>query len=101
MIGDEWENDAFVRECVDMNQEVIDATRGSETTIIWGNVLTDPKEVNEDGRIRKYNAGFVARNGLLVPGGAMDGYVIKTNMPNYREFEDKRYFASFRDFIFE
>ncbi len=62
LVGDEWENTAFVRECEDMNQEVIDATKSSAMTVIWGNILTDSSKVNEDGRIRKYNAAFVARN---------------------------------------
>lgn len=60
LIGDEWENETFVRECEDMNQEIIGATKDSAMTIVWGNVLTDSGEVNEDGRIRKYNAAFVA-----------------------------------------
>ena len=101
MIGDEWENEAFVRECEDMNQEVIDATKDSAMSVVWGNVLTDPNKINEDGRIRKYNAAFVARNGVLIPNRVTKGYVIKTNMPNYREFEDKRYFTSMKDMLFE
>lgn len=101
MIGDEWENEAFVRECEDMNWEIVDATKDSAMTVIWGNILIDPDKVNEDGRIRKYNSAFVARNGLLVPSGAMDGTVIKTLMPNYREFDDKRHFTSLKDLVFE
>ena len=101
LIGDEWENSSFVRECEDMNQEVIDATKSSAMTVVWGNVLTDPFKVNEDGRIRKYNAAFVARNGLLVPNKASNGHIIKTLMPNYREFEDKRHFTSLKDLAFE
>ena len=101
LVGDEWENEAFVRECEDMNQEVIDATKGSAMTVIWGNIMTDENKVNEDGRIRKYNAAFVARNGLLVPNGVSDGHIIKTLMPNYREFEDKRHFTSLKDVAFE
>ena len=64
-------------------------------TVIWGNILTDSTKVNEDGRIRKYNAAFVARNGELV------GKVIKDLMPNYREFDDKRHFTSLKDLAFE
>ena len=69
MLGDEWENNTFVRECEDMNLEVIESTRQYAIAAIWGNVKTDVNKVNEDGRIRKYNAAFVAQNGILVPGG--------------------------------
>ncbi len=101
MLGDEWENDTFVRECEDMNTEIIDETRRLTLATIWGNVKTDSTKVNEDGRLRKYNAGFVAQNGILVPGGVADGLIIKTLMPNYREFRDKRHFTSLRDLAFE
>ena len=101
MLGDEWENDTFVRECEDMNTEIIDETRRLTLATIWGNVKTDSTKVNEDGRLRKYNAGFVAQNGILVPGGVTEGLIIKTLMPNYREFRDKRHFTSLRDLAFE
>lgn len=101
MLGDEWENDTFVRECEDMNAEIIDETRRLALGTIWGNVKTDANRVNEDGRLRKYNAAFVAQNGILVPGGLGDGSIIKTLMPNYREFRDKRHFTSLRDLAFE
>jgi len=84
-----------------MNQEVIDATKNSNMSVIWGNILIDPNKVNEDGRIRKYNAAFVARNGVLVPNGVFDGYTLKTNLANYREFDDKRHMTSLKDLAFE
>lgn len=62
MLGDEWENHTFVRECEEMNLEIIEATRRQAIAAIWGNVKTDADKVNEDGRIRKYNAAFVAQN---------------------------------------
>jgi NAD+ synthase (glutamine-hydrolysing) len=101
MIGDEWENESFVRECEDMNADIVAATRGSAMNVIWGNVATDADRRNEDGRLRKYNAAYVARDGLLVPNGVSDGRVIKTLMPNYRQFDDKRHFTSLRDVILE
>lgn len=103
MIGDEWENEAFVRECEDMNREVIDATRDSAMSVIWGNILSDPVKVNEDGRIRKYNAAFIARNGVLVPNKSLGGgaFALKTNMPKYRYFDDERHMTSLKDLAFE
>lgn len=86
-----------------MNQEIIEATRNSAMIVIWGNILTDPSKVNEDGRIRKYNAAFVAKNGVLVPNEALGNnvFAIKTNMPKYRYFDDERHFTSLKDLAFE
>lgn len=93
LIGDEWENDAYVRECMAMNDEIVAATKDGMTAI-WGNVFADRTRVGEDGRTRKYNAAFVAQNGKLVSNGAFDGYTVKSLMPKYREFDDERHFYS-------
>lgn len=93
LIGDEWENDAYVRECMAMNDEIVAATEGGMTAI-WGNVLADRSLVGEDGRTRKYNAAFVAQSGKFVSNGAFEGYTVKSLMPKYREFDDERHFHS-------
>ncbi|MBP8016422.1 NAD(+) synthase [Candidatus Gracilibacteria bacterium] len=100
LLGDEWENEAFVRDCFDMNEEIVKITKG-KIAAIWGNVLLDFNKVNEDGRIRKYNTAFVAQDGKYVSNGVFNGYTIKTLMPNYREFRDKRHFTSLKDLAFE
>lgn len=92
MLGDEWDNKAFVRDCVAWNDDIVAATQG--ITAIWGNVQTDEQKINEDGRIRKYNAAFVASDGALVDNGAHEGWTTKTLHPKYREFEDSRHFFS-------
>jgi NAD+ synthase (glutamine-hydrolysing) len=58
------------------------------------NVLIDPSKKNEDGRIRKYNAAFVAQNGEYVGNGVFAGHTVKSLMPKYREFDDERHFHS-------
>lgn len=73
-----------------MNSEILAATRG--IAAIWGNVLADPESVGEDGRIRKYNAAFVAQDGTWVANGAFVGHTVKSLMPKYREFDDERHF---------
>jgi NAD+ synthase (glutamine-hydrolysing) len=90
LLGDEWENAAYVRDCFAYNQEIIDATEN--ITAIWGNVDIDVTKRSEDGRIRKYNAAFIAQDKRLVGKGC----VHKTLMPKYREFEDSRHFYSSR-----
>lgn len=88
LLGDEWENVAFVKDAFGYNRDIIEATEG--IIVIWGNVDIDEKNINEDGRIRKYNAAFIAQNRKLV------GKTHKTLLPNYREFDDSRHYYSLR-----
>lgn len=91
MIGDAFEREAFLRNCEAYNADIAAASRG--LTVIWGNVLTDPTKVNRDGTIRKYNAAFAARDGDLLPSVV----AIKTHLPTYRQFHDRRHFTSLRE----
>ncbi len=100
MAWDAFEDDAWVEHAENQNQRIIEATRDSSLAVIWGNIKTDPSRVNEDGRMRKYNAAFIAQNGVLVPTPWGD-HIPKTLMPNYGKFDDKRHFASGKDIAFE
>ena len=100
LIGDVWERDAFLREC----EECHDALRRASEGIIvtFGSVALDRTRRNEDGRVRKYNALFVAENGrFLTPEGSPYPFVIKTLLPNYREFDDSRHFFDLRKLALE
>ncbi len=90
LLGDEWENESFVKDCYSYNSLIKDATQN--ITAIWGNIDIDVNQKAEDGRIRKFNAAFIARNGEYVG----NGRVHKTLMPKYREFDDERHFYSLR-----
>ncbi|MFA9391385.1 MAG: NAD(+) synthase [Prolixibacteraceae bacterium] len=90
LLGDEWENAAFVKDCYAYNEELKNATQG--IVAVWGNIDLDFDLRSEDGRIRKYNAAFIAQNGEYVG----TGRVHKTLMPKYREFDDERHFYSLR-----
>jgi NAD+ synthase (glutamine-hydrolysing) len=90
LLGDEWENAAFVKDCFAYNEEIKNAT--SNIVAIWGNVDLDAALKSEDGRIRKYNAAFIAQNKQYVGSGCAH----KTLMPKYREFDDERHFYSAR-----
>ncbi|MEI8352269.1 MAG: NAD(+) synthase, partial [bacterium] len=95
LLGDEWERAAFLRECEACGNEIRVASTG--LTVLFGNVGLDWSLKNEDGRTRKYNSLFVAESGHFV--GPKDGphpFVIKTLMPNYREFDDSRHFYDAR-----
>ena len=106
LLGDEWENDAFLRDLGSMNDEIVAHTREA-CAAIWGNVraVFGAHEPilgrvpalglrGEDGRTRKYNAAFVAADGMLVSNGVFSGSTPKSLLPKYREFDDARHFYS-------
>ena len=92
LLGDLWEQSAFIRDCEAWGKEIIAASQG--LCVIFGNIAADPAKVNEDGRVRKYNAAFVAQDGKLLQGGLPYPFISKTSLPDYREFDDSRYFHS-------
>lgn len=95
LLGDTWEQAAFLRDCEACGAEVVAASQ--DITVVFGNVAVDWQRRNEDGRPRKYNALFAARDGrLIAPEGAPYPFVVKTLLPNYREFDDSRHFFSLR-----
>lgn len=93
LLGDTWEQEAFLRDCETWGRQVVQASQG--ICVIFGNVAVDWTKTGNDGRVRKYNACFVAHNGMLVgQEGFPYPYRIKTLHPNYREFDDSRHFFS-------
>lgn len=93
LLGDTWEQTSFLRDCEAFGQQLVAASR--DICVIFGNVAVDWDKHGDDGRVRKYNACFVAQDGQLI---AMR---IKTLHPNYREFDDTRHFFSLRKLAFE
>jgi NAD+ synthase (glutamine-hydrolysing) len=95
LIGDTWEQTAFLRDCQYWGNTVIEKTEN--LCVLFGNVAVDWKKKNDDGRVRKYNALFAAQNGKLIDDGTFPyPFRIKTLQPNYREFDDDRHFYSLR-----
>jgi len=93
LLGDKWEEEAFVRDCQGFGQRIIEAS--ANLCVLFGNVGVDWRKKNEDGRVRKYNAFFVAQDGCALGGGNFPyPFRIKTLQPNYREFDDDRHFFS-------
>lgn len=101
LLGDEWERPAFLRDCEAAGSAIVSASQG--LTVVFGNVAMDWSKKNEDGRVRKYNALFIAQDGRLLapPNGLGYPFVIKTLMPNYREFDDSRHFYDLRKLALE
>ncbi|HIW20770.1 MAG TPA: NAD(+) synthase [Candidatus Dorea intestinavium] len=95
LLGDLWEQTSFLEDCVTYGKKIIAAS--TDICIVFGNVALDYTKVNEDGRPRKYNAAFIAQNGQkLTP--SLKHPTFKSALPNYREFDDSRYFHSLNKF---
>lgn len=92
MLGDYWEDDEFIKEIERANHIMCSASEG--LVVVWGSVQADWQKLGEDGRVRKYNAAFIAQDGALVSNGLLEGWIPKTNMPKYRIFDDERHFYS-------
>jgi NAD+ synthase (glutamine-hydrolysing) len=100
LLGDEWEREAFLRECETCTHKIREAAR--DITVVFGSVAVDWTKRNEDGRVRKYNACFIAEDGVFRgPHESPYPYVIKTLLPNYREFDDSRHFFDLRKLALE
>jgi NAD+ synthase (glutamine-hydrolysing) len=92
-IGDIWDQPDFINECISFGDEI--RSLSDNIVIIFGNVAKESDRLNLDGRTRKYNAMFIAQNGQwLSPARSPYPFYIKTLLPNYREFNDIRYFTS-------
>ena len=99
IVGDAWETDALVRDFAEWDDVLRASSEG--ITVVYGNVALDPERIGEDGRIRKFNAVHVCRDGHAVlraglPPGMPGGAHAKTLQPNYRFFDDDRHFYSLR-----
>ena len=99
ILGDLWEQDALVADFAGWSETLREAADG--IAVVFGNVVVDPNAINEDGRVRKYNAALVCANGEFVarpgvPASLPAGVQPKTLHPNYRFFDDDRHFYSLR-----
>lgn len=100
LLGDTWEQRAFLMDCEECGRLVIGAS--TDICVLFGNVAMDWDKTGDDGRVRKYNAFYVAQNGNLWGGDNFPyPFRIKTLHPNYREFDDTRHFYSLRKLALE
>lgn len=113
LIGDLWTNDDFCRNLMAYNEKIKELSDG--IVIIYGNVYLEERdsiEIEEingnykehtrgfDGRKIRYNAAYVVYNNKFLERERCLSDIIpktiqpKTLLPNYRYFDDKRYFYS-------
>ena len=108
--GDRWQESSFCRNLMRFNDKLREASEG--TAIAYGNVyMEEPASVadkarnhhpNKDGRPRKHNAVYVFQDQkparrLRPTNHLPEGVVPKTLLPEYRIFDDERYFFSTQD----
>lgn len=93
-IGDLYEDNAFARDIVYLEQSIREATAAGITAIL-GTLVPLQNKKGEDGWMRLINAGVIYSNGKYV------GHVAKTLQPNYRIFDDDRHFYSGRKIALE
>ena len=84
-IGDLIEDRAFLDANEQAIQRLADAARG--ITAVVGFVDFEPGARNDNGTLRKHNAAAVVRDGAVLQ------RVHKSLLPNYRYFDDKRFFT--------
>lgn len=98
--GDFWECTSFLKECEIYHTKL--AKLSHKIDILFGSVGIDWKRKNEDGRVRKYNAAFYAHNGKFIKNKQTKFlFWPKTLLPQYREFDDARYFFDLRKLAYE
>ena len=99
ILGDLWEYDTLVADFAGLGERLREASSG--LTVLFGNVAIDRRAIGEDGRLRKFNAVWVAHDGVWLtrpdlPPGLPAGTHVKTLHPDYRFFDDDRHFYSLR-----
>ncbi|MFQ3191231.1 MAG: NAD+ synthase (glutamine-hydrolyzing) [Paraglaciecola sp.] len=96
--GDRYEDDTFVAEMIKASQLIVAESKSIDAVIIYGGIACDDFGIAaEDGRIRKYNAAFIAQAGELVWNANKSlMFAVKSLMPNYRIFDDSRHFYDLR-----
>jgi NAD+ synthase (glutamine-hydrolysing) len=100
LIGDQFLDNAWVDYAVSFNEEI--KALSTDIIIVWGNVVTlgkNPSITNNDSRLAKLNAGLIAYQGQYIQrkNGLFDGVYPKRLFPNYRIFDDQRYFLPGRE----
>lgn len=101
LIGDWFNSNSFAEDVERHNQRIVAALADYDIVVIFGTFGIDKTKKNENGWYRKYNAAYVAQRGKLIANDADLPYAIKSLLPNYRIFDDSRYFYDLRKLAME
>ena len=94
LLCDKWLDANFVETAMSYNEVLLEASDG--IGIVWGNVSTLDNVVGRDGRPSRLNTAFFAYNKQWVKreNNLFEGEYVKCLNPDYRIFDDSRYFLS-------
>ena len=96
LLGDLWEELDFLEEAEEAGESIRQHTN-ADFAVVFGNIALDSQNIGENGRIRLFNSAWVAWNQNWVSNDPIGTYHFpKVLMPNYREFDDSRYFYDLR-----
>lgn len=84
LLGDRWEHPDMIEDNMRANEIIRTTAQTIGIHAVWGNVSRYKAMLGEDGRYAKVNAAFVSSDSR---------FVVKTNMPKYRMFDDERHFV--------
>lgn len=101
LIGDMHNNEEFVRDVLSYHLVIQSALSMYDIVVIFGSYGVGEAAVNENGRLRLYNAAYVFHQGRQLCNLAGFPLAIKTLHPNYRIFDDARYFYCLRKLSME
>jgi NAD+ synthase (glutamine-hydrolysing) len=95
LIGDRFLHEEFVEELLVANEQIKAWSDG--IAIVWGNIALHPQgKRNRDGRFGRLNGAYFAKDGQWVhrENGLLEGLYVKHALPDYRFFDDSRFFKS-------
>jgi NAD+ synthase (glutamine-hydrolysing) len=94
LLQDKWLDEQWVKEIASYNDKIL--ALSNKIAIIWGNIRVIENLTGRDGRIAKSNSAFFADQGKYVKrfNNLSDGWYVKHLNPDYRMFNDSRYFLS-------
>lgn len=98
LLGDRWLDESWCNYLMEFNEKC--RLLSEKIVLIYGNVFLDKNRKNKDGRFRKYNAAYIFQDKKPVISGNLlpQGIAVKSLLPNYRIFDDERYFFSLQEF---
>lgn len=94
-LQDKWLDTNFLDTLISYNDRIKELSNG--IGILFGNVAIDKNKKGRDGRCVRYNAAYFCMDNKWIKSMNQQEYYIKHLLPNYRLFDEERYFESALD----